>query len=160
MCICACVLLLILIWFFSIACYFYALQLQMNVRLICAIKFYLLTYSLTWPTSVCRRRLRTVVASLALQSPGLSWCPGPRRLLASAALLPTWNRLSAALQSPELSLASFKRHSRPTCSSTRQCSYGCVVYHRPALLWLYSVFYADYKCRDSIRLELTEHQPS
>ena len=34
-----------------------------------------------------RRRLRTVVASLALQSPGLSWCPGLRRLLASAALL-------------------------------------------------------------------------
>jgi len=134
-----------LFWFdfFSIACYFYALQLQMHVRLICAIKFYLLTYSLTWPTSVCRRRLRTVVASLALQFPGLSWwSPGLRRLLASAALLRTRNRLSAALQSPELSLASFKRHSIPTCSSTRQCSYGCVVYHRPALLWLYSVFYA------------------
>jgi len=41
----------------------------------------------TWPTSVCRRRLRTVVASLALQSPGPSWCPGLGRLLASAALL-------------------------------------------------------------------------
>jgi len=133
MCICACVLLLILIWFFSIACYFYALQLQMHVRLICAIKFYLLTYLLTWPTSVCRRRLRMVVASLALQSPGPSWCsPGFGSLLASAALLRTWNRLSAALQSPELSLASFKRHSRPTCSSTKQCSYGvsCAIVRR------------------------------
>jgi len=69
---------------FSIACYFYALQLQMHVCLICAIKFYLLTYSLTWPTSVCRRRLRMVVASLALQSPGPSWCsPGFGRLLAT-----------------------------------------------------------------------------
>jgi len=41
----------------------------------------------TWQTSVCRRRLRTVVASLALQSPGPSWCPGLGRLLSSAALL-------------------------------------------------------------------------
>ena len=40
------------------------------------------------PTSVCRRRLGTVVASLALQSPGpSSWCPGLGRLLASAVLL-------------------------------------------------------------------------
>ena len=38
-------------------------------------------------SSVCRRRLRTVVASLALRSPGLSWCPGLGRLLATAALL-------------------------------------------------------------------------
>jgi len=41
----------------------------------------------TWPTSVCRRHLRTVVASLALQYAGSSWCPGLGRLLASAALL-------------------------------------------------------------------------
>jgi len=69
----------------------------------------------TWPTSVCRRRLRTVVASLALQSqsPGTSWCPGLGRLLASAAFAAygptTWNRLPTALRSPELSLSSFKR---------------------------------------------------
>jgi len=66
-------------------------------------------------TSVCRRRLRTAVASIALQSPRSSWCPGLGRLLASPALLcraycsRTWNRLPTALQSPELSLASFKR---------------------------------------------------
>jgi len=49
MCIRACVLLLILILFFT-ATYCYVLQLEMHVRLICAIKFYLLTYLLTYYT--------------------------------------------------------------------------------------------------------------
>jgi len=33
--------------------------------------------------SVCRRRLRTVVASLTLRSPGRSWCPGQEQVGAS-----------------------------------------------------------------------------
>jgi len=77
----------------------------------------------TWPIYVCRRwRLRTVVASLALQSPGPSWCPGlglgcvygPSR---------TWNRLPTALRSPELSIVFFhsSASSRPTCSSSCGC---------------------------------------
>jgi len=41
---------------------------------------------ITWPTSVCQRRLPTVITSLALQFLGPSWCPGLGRLLASAAL--------------------------------------------------------------------------
>jgi len=41
----------------------------------------------TWPTSVCRRRLRTAVASFTLQSPGPSWCPGLGRPLTSTSLL-------------------------------------------------------------------------
>ena len=43
--------------------------------------------NVTWPTCVWLLRLRTVVANLALQSPGSSWWPGLGRLLASAALL-------------------------------------------------------------------------
>ena len=84
----------------------------------------------TWPTSVCRRRLRTVVASLALQSPGPCWCPGLGRLLASAALLRTVPGPGTDLEPTS--------HGRPitrtvarfvqapaqdplVCSSTRQC---------------------------------------
>jgi len=45
---CVCVLLLILILFFCTeTIYCCVLQLEMHVRLICAIKFYLLTYLLT-----------------------------------------------------------------------------------------------------------------
>ena len=83
----------------------------------------------TWPTSVCRRRLRTVVASLVLQSPGLSWCPGLGRLLASAASLCMTQE--TALRSPELSLASFKRQLKTHLSvpalDSAGCSCGCRV---------------------------------
>jgi len=68
----------------------------------------------TWPTSACRRRLQTVVASLALQSPR-SWLLVPWTRTSTgqrsfAAFGPrTWSRLPTAIRSPELSLASFKR---------------------------------------------------
>ena len=41
--------------------------------------------------------------------------------------------------------------SRPTCSSTRLllAAVVCVMYRRPALLWLYSEFIADYRYLDS-----------
>jgi len=35
-------------------------------------------HHVTWPTSVCRRHLRTVAARLTVQSPGHSKCPGTR----------------------------------------------------------------------------------
>jgi len=89
-----------------------------------------------WPTSVCRRRLRTVVASIALQSPEPSWCPGLGRPLASADLacmVPEHG--TAALRSPDERSA----HSRRTCSSTRPvpaaaaAAVGVVVRRRPQL---------------------------
>ena len=75
---------------------------------------------------LCRRRLRTAVATLALQSPGPSWCPGLGRLLASAALL----RMTPAGPGTDYQRPSDHQNcrslyssasSRPTCSSTRQC---------------------------------------
>ena len=81
---------------------------------------------------LCRRRLRTVVASLALQSPGPSWCPGLGRLLASAALLcmapgpgTDYCAVPTALRSPELSLASFKRQLKTHLSVPALDSAGC-----------------------------------
>jgi len=35
-------------------------------------------HHVTWPTSLCRRHLRTVAARLTVQSPGHSRCPGTR----------------------------------------------------------------------------------
>jgi len=76
------------------------------------------------PTSVCRRRLRTVVASLALQSPGLSWCPGLGRLLASAALLRmapgSGTDCQRSSEHQNCRWLHWSASSRPTCSSTRQ----------------------------------------
>jgi len=56
-------------------------QFYYHFRSVCMIQRHI-----TWPTSVCQRRLRTVITSLALQFLGPSWCPGLGRLLASAAL--------------------------------------------------------------------------
>ena len=91
----------------------------------------------TWPTSVCRRRLWTVVASLALQSPGPSWCPGLGRLLASyCLLLRTAPGPGTDFQRPSdhqnlLELASFKRqlktHSSVPAPDSAGCSCGCRV---------------------------------
>ena len=71
----------------------------------------------------CRRQ------SLALHSPGPSWCPGLGRLLASAAFAAygrrTWNRLPTAVRSPELSLASFKRQLKTHLSVPALDSAGC-----------------------------------
>ena len=74
--------------------------------------------------SVCGRRLRTAVASLALQS----WRP-PGALdsdvywLAQPLLFRnrTWNRLPTAYRSPELSLSLFKRQHNTHLFRTRQC---------------------------------------
>jgi len=84
----------------------------------------------TWPTSVCRRRLRTVVASLALQSPGSFWCAGLGRLLASA----VWLRMAPgpgtdhqnchwlySKRQLKSSLTSVDVRRLDVCSSTRQC---------------------------------------
>ena len=81
------------------------------------------------PTSVCRRRLRTVVASLALQSPG----PWTRTFTGQPSFaaygLKTCNQLPTALRSPELSLASFKRQLKTHLSvpalDSAGCSCGC-----------------------------------
>ena len=85
----------------------------------------------TWPTCVCRRRLQTVVASLALQSPR-SWLLVPWTRTSTgqrsfAVYDPrTWNRLPTALRSP---LASFKRHLKTHSSvpalDSADCSCGC-----------------------------------
>ena len=56
-------------------------QFYYHFRSVCMIQRHI-----TWPTSVCQRRLPTVITSLALQFLGPSWCPGLGRLLASAAL--------------------------------------------------------------------------
>jgi len=86
-----------------------------------------LTFSkLTCPTSVCRRRLRTVVASLALQSPRPSWCPGLGRLLASTTLLRTAQDLEPTTNCPPITrtVALFIQapaQDPPVCSSTIQC---------------------------------------
>jgi len=90
----------------------------------------------TWPTCVCRRRLRTVVASLALQSPR-SWLlvPWTRTSTGQRSFAVygrrTWNRLPTAFRSPELSLASFKRylktHSSVPALDSAGCSCGCHV---------------------------------
>ena len=77
----------------------------------------------TWPTSVCRRRLRTAVATLALQSPWTRTSTGQRSF---AAYDPrTWNRLPTALRSPELSLSSFKRQLKTHSSVPALDSAGC-----------------------------------
>ena len=92
----------------------------------------------TWPTCVCRRRLRTVVASLALQSPRSSWLlvPWTRTSTGQRSFAVyghrTWNRLPTALRSPELSLGSFKRQlkthsSVPAALDSAGCSCGCRV---------------------------------
>jgi len=83
---------------------------------------------------VYRRRLQTVVASLALQSPR-SWLLVPWTRTSTgqrsfAVYDPrTWNRLPTALRSPELSLASFKRqlktHSSVPALDSAGCSCGC-----------------------------------
>ena len=79
----------------------------------------------TWPTSVCRRRLRTAVATLALQSPGPSWCPGLGRLLACAVLLRMTPGPGTDYKRPSDHQNCRSLHSsassRPTRSSTRQC---------------------------------------
>ena len=126
----------------------------------------------TWPTSVCRRRLRTVVASLALQSPGSSWCAGLGRLLASAVWLrmapgpgtdyqrPSdhqnchWlyskRQLKSSLTSVDVRRLDVCLTSVPALDSAG-CSCGRQ-FRRPALLWLYSEFGADYRCPDSTQL--------
>jgi len=66
---------------------------------------------------------RTVVASLALQSPGTCWCPGLGRLLASAALLRMAPGPGTDYQRPSDNQNCRSFHlsasSRPICS--RQC---------------------------------------
>jgi len=88
----------------------------------------------TWPTSVCRRRLQTVVASLALQSPRswllVPWTRPSTGQRSFAVYGPrTWNRLPTALRSPELSLGSCKRylktHSSVPALDSAGCSCGC-----------------------------------
>ena len=82
---------------------------------------------------LCRRRLRTAVATLALQSPGPSWCPGLGRLLACAALLRMAPRPGTDYQRPSDHRNCRSLHSsassRPTCSCTVSCiqSSGAVV---------------------------------
>ena len=80
---------------------------------------------ITWLTSLCRRCLRTVVASLALQSPGLSWCPELGRPLASAAPgLPSAH--GPGTDGPRITrtvalLLQAPAQDSFVCSSTRQC---------------------------------------
>ena len=81
-----------------------------------------------WLTSVCRQRLLTVVASLALLSPGPSWCPGLGRLLASVAMLRMAPGPGTDYQLPfdhhNLTVAFFIQAAAQdplVCSSTRQC---------------------------------------
>ena len=66
-----------------------------------------------------RRLVRTVVASLALESPGLSWCFGLGSLLLR--LTRTWNRLPTTSDHQNCRSLHSSASSRPTCSSTRQC---------------------------------------
>jgi len=97
------------------------------------------------------------VASLALQSLGLSWCPGLGRLLVSAAFAAygsrTWNRLPTALRSPERSLASFKRqlktHSSVPALDSAGCSCGCHVSSSGTAVTAQRVRRRDYKSPDS-----------
>ena len=79
-------------------------------------------------TSVCRRRLRTVVASLALQSPGPSWCPGLGHLLASPANCCVWPQdLEPTTNGPPITRTVARFIQAPAqdplvcCSNTRQC---------------------------------------
>ena len=85
----------------------------------------------TWPTSVCRRRLRTVVAtrqsrsavSGALLVPLTRTSTGQRSFAVYGPR--TWNQLLTALRSPELSLASFKRQLKTQSSVPALDSAGC-----------------------------------
>ena len=75
---------------------------------------------------MCRRRLRTVVASLALQSPRPSWCPGLGRLLASAAVRVWPQDLEPTTNGPPITRTIARFIQAPAqdplvCSSTRQC---------------------------------------
>jgi len=77
-----------------------------------------------------RRRPQMVVASLALQSPGPSFLvPWTRTSTAQSIFAVygsrTWNRLPAALRSPELSLGSFKRQLKTHLSVPALDSAGC-----------------------------------
>ena len=77
-----------------------------------------------WPTCVCQRSLWMFVASLALQSPGPSWCPGLGRLLASTSLLRMAPGPGTDYQWPSDHQNCSSLHSSTTplvCSSTRQC---------------------------------------
>ena len=102
-----------------------------------------------------------VIASLTLQSLGLSWCPGLGRLLASAAFAAygsrTWNRLPTALRSPDRSLASFKRqlktHSSVAALDSAGCSCGCHVSSSGTAVTVQRVRRRDYKSPDSTRLD-------
>jgi len=77
-----------------------------------------------------RRCPRTVVASLALQSPPPSllvtwtWTSTAQSIFAAYGSR-TWNRLPAALRSPELSLGSFKRQLKTHSSVPALDSAGC-----------------------------------
>ena len=114
---------------------------------------------------------RSSPCSLALQSPR-SWLLVPwtrtstgQRSFASFGptpqdLEPTTNCLPTALQSPELSLASFKRqlktHPAVPALYSAVCSCGCRVPSSvlSALLWLYSVFGADSRLDTYVCLSL------
>jgi len=111
-------------------------------------------------------RLQTVVASLALQSPRPSWCPGLGRLLASAALLRMAPGPGTDYQQPSYSHNCRSLHSSASSRPTRLfqhidgagCSCGCRVPSSGAVVTVQRVrrrlqmSRLDSKCYENVKI--------